>query len=110
MRRRRRVDADASHRRALVLGVLFALLAGDGLDAGEAPELAVDARDAFDLALGREALVETFVPERLASPASRRASRRSQRFCRPSTGSASTCARSAQTRSIALMVTGLVTM
>jgi hypothetical protein len=69
----------------------------------------VDARDAFDLALGGEAFVEALVLERLDL---RRPGRQPAlpALLAPSTGSASTCARSAQTRSIALIVTGLVTM
>ena len=56
---RRRVNGA----RELLLRVLLAFLAGDGLDVREAAELAVDACDAFHLALGREALVEALVAE-----------------------------------------------
>src|SRR5439155_23621434 len=74
-----------------------------------AAQLAMDPRDAFDLAFGRETLVKAFVaegPDLLAQGESR--SR--QRSTRPSSGSASREAKSAQTRIMALSVTGLVAM
>ena len=69
----------------------------------------MDARNPLHLSLGGKAFVKTFIAElaRLLSPGASRSTHRAVRF---SSGSASCAAKSAQTRTMALSVTGLVIM